>query len=197
MKTTTPLRPLTVLAALLALLQAPGRARGQETDDRESREEALLRVIGSLEAAGDSPSILGGIDLRRATEAERKAARVLKSSKLTVDFQGATLDEVLQTLRAASGLAFVASAKAREAAREADLKVTFAIDGLPLENALNLLSFTLRDYRFVLRYGAIMLVKNEEAKARRVLRIYDVSDLVRPPPDFPAPPLGLDDGKAR
>ncbi len=184
-------RCLTVAVGLVAAL-APVAGFAQEASDVESREEALLRVIGSLQAADDSPSILRGIDPARATEAERRAIRVLKSSKLTVDFKGQTLDEVLQTLRAASGLTFVASAKAREAAREADLKVTFAIDGLPLENALNLLAFALHDYRFVLRYGAVVLVKNEEAKARRVLRVYDVSDLVRPVPDFPAPKLGLD-----
>ena len=195
MRTTKRVRMWTRALGLAAVTLLPVGAQAQEEDSAESREEALVRMLGAIEAADDAPSILRSFDPRRATAAERKAVRVLKTTRLAVDFQAQPLEEVLRTLHVATGLTFVASARATEAARDAELKVTFAVDGLPLENALNLLAFSLRDYRFVLRYGAVVLVKTEEAKARRTLRIYDVSDLVRPRPDFPAPPLGLDTGR--
>jgi len=62
---------------------------------------------------------------------------------------------------------------------------------LPGRHVLNLIALQLGEYRFTLRYGAVVLIKAEEYRPRRILRMYDVSDVVRKPRDFPAPRLGL------
>ncbi len=65
------------------------------------------------------------------------------------------------------------------------------IKELSAENLLNLLDRRLQKHQFVVRYGAVILARNGEYKRQRYVRLYHVQDIVRKPPDFPAPKLGL------
>lgn len=179
----------------LVVFLAAGTAGAQEkdVDDAASRAERLMKLIEAQ--AGDdkasSPSVLGDVDLRSAPAEVRKIARVLREKRVEFMLEKQTVDATIEILRDLSGLNFVVSAKARQALDETKPEVTMTLHELPLENCLNLIALHLRDYRFIIRYGAVILVRAEEYKPRRILRIYEVGDIVHPLPDFPAPALGL------
>ena len=179
----------TCLAALL-------QARAQEAEeDPDARKEALLRLIQSIEEdSSKAPStILDAFDPKRATAADSKTFLALRRKKVSITLEKADVSGALDILRAVSGLNFIVSAKAKEAIEAERPSLTLKLDDLPLENVVNLVALQLRDMRFVIRYGAVVLIRNEEWRPRKILRVYEVSDLVRKPPDFPAPKLGLGD----
>ena len=188
---------LRAACAVVVLSLAPAAAPAQDVgagDDAEARRERLARVIETAvrsESTRRRPSVLGDHDPRRASAADRKAAAVLRTTPVTLSFDGAEVSDAVETLRQVSGLTFVVSARARRALEENERRVTMTVADLPLENALNLLALLFEDLRFTVRYGAVFLVHDEEYRPRRELRVYDVSDLVRPRPDFRAPRLGL------
>ncbi|MBI4584949.1 MAG: hypothetical protein HY717_13125 [Planctomycetes bacterium] len=154
--------------------------------------EDIVQLVQEVEKShADRPAVLGGVDPRSASPEVRKIAAVLRSTKVDLTLEGQKVEDALELLRQISGLNFVISAKARQAMAEEPPKVQLTVRDLPLENALNLIALNLEDYRFTIGYGAILFVHKEEHRPRKVLRIYPISDLVRPLPDFPAPPLAL------
>jgi hypothetical protein len=160
--------------------------------DPSSRAEDLQKILGALDKEnGDEPSVLGGVDLDRAPAMVRRTAQILKRTKVTLSLEKQDLESALSLFHKMSGVTFVMSAKAREAAVKEKREVSFQFKDLPLENVLNLMALELRDYRFTLRHGAVLLLRREEYKPERILRIYDVRDLIHQPTDFPAPWLGL------
>ena len=181
-----------LLGAAFAL--APLSSSRAQDAEEETAAERAEKVAGVLQAAvqeSSEPSVLAGIDPRTASAAERKAIRIIRSKRIGIALEDQPIEDVLKILREVTGLAFVMSAKAREAAKEEGLAVSITLENLPVENVLNLIALQLEEYRFTLRYGAVVLIKTEEYRPRRILRMYDVSDVVRKPRDFPAPRLGL------
>ena len=189
-------------AALVALAVAAAgivSARLPAADDAdaggaEARAERLLQVVESQvkeSAAPAGSSLLEGVDPRRAPAEVRKAAATLRRTRIDLHLEKEPVEEALDLLHQVSGLPFVLSAKARQALAAEKAELTLHLRDLPLENCLNLLALQLGDYRFVIRYGAVMLIRGEEYRPRRVLVVYEVSDIVRSRPDFPAPKLGL------
>lgn len=181
-----------LLGAAFALAPlSSSRAQDAEEETAAERAEKVAAVLQAAVQEGSEPSVLAGIDPKTASAAERKAIRIIRSKRIGIALEDQPIDDALKILREATGLAFVMSAKAREAAKEEGLAVSITLENLPVENVLNLIALQLGEYRFTLRYGAVVLIKSEEYRPRRVLRMYDVSDVVRKPRDFPAPRLGL------
>jgi hypothetical protein len=188
------LRTLLLAATAAAAIFPPAGAQEAE-DDPEARKEALLRLLQSVEeGASKAPSsVLDGFDPRLATAADLRTFRALRGKRMTIALEKAEVSAALDILRAATGLNFVVSAKAKEALAAEKPSLTMQLDDLPVENVLNLVALQLPDMRFAVRYGTVVLVRKEEWRPRRILRVYEVSDLIRKPPDFPAPKLGLGD----
>jgi len=185
------MRPSTRLVCF-AVLAGSGFARAQEADDASSRAEKLEAFIKqSVASASASPAVLADFDAKRADAASRKAALALQTTKVGFNLSKVPLEDALTLFAKVSGVSFTLTAKAREAAKSKETKVTILSSELPLENVLNLLMEQLPDYRFAVRYGAVVCMLKEEHKPKTVLVIYDVTDVVRPRPDFPAPKLGL------
>jgi hypothetical protein len=186
-------RAAVLFACGLAAFPAGSATLAQE-EEEETAEERAARIAEMLQAAaseGNEPSVLAGVDPRTASAAERRAIRTIRSKRVTISLEKQTVEDTLKILKEVTGLSFAMSAKARAAVREAGLEVSMDFEQLPVENVLNLMAIQLGDYRFTLRYGVVMLVKVEEYRPRKILRMYEVSDLVRKPRDFPAPRLGL------
>jgi hypothetical protein len=187
-----------VLLAAFAPAGLAAQSGGGPADDRDSpeaRAELLVRLIEKVAFDEKSdPTVLGDIDLRRAPESVLKIARALKEDRIDVKVAGQEIDLVLDLLRKVSGLNINVSKRAKEKLDEEGPRLDLDLRGLPLENVLNLLAMQLGEYRFIIRYGTLMLVLKEEYRPRKVLRVYSVSDLIRVPPDFPAPKLGLGSG---
>jgi hypothetical protein len=183
---------------IVSLLLCLASVRGFAADppgpsSRQEELEGFLRA--TLESKGADPAVLDGIDPLRADEKTRKVIRALRTTRVGFDLEKQPLESVIELFGKVAGISFVLSAKAAESAKADKVRVSFAIQGLPLENVLNLLMLQLRDYRFVIRYGAIVVIRSEEYRPAQVLKVYDVSDLVRPHPDFEAPKLALEGRK--
>ncbi len=154
--------------------------------------EDIVQLVQELEKShADRPAVLAGVDPRSAPPEVRKIAAVLRSTQVNLAIEDQKVEDALELLRQISGLNFVISAKARQAMAEKHPRIHLTVRDLPLENALNLIAWNLEDYRFTIGYGAILFIHKDEYRPRKVLRIYPISDLVRPLPDFAAPPLAL------
>lgn len=202
--------PLLAAAVFFLLIGAvpPARAaesvgsEGEGSEDGTSEDRAAFlekAVAAALRPSDSEPSVLDGIDPARAPDEVLRVVKTLRNTIVDVAFEKQDVDGCLAILRQASGLAIVVSKKARESLAEEAPEVTLALERLPLENVLNLLALQLGEYRFAIRYGALMLMRKDEYQPKPILRVYDVRDIVRKPPDFPAPPLALEEqmGKSR
>jgi hypothetical protein len=182
---------LAIPAAILALWA--GLAAGQE-ETRSApafEKDDLLALIQS--AARETPrgvSLTEGFSSERAPLEMKGVARAIRQTRLSVDFTASSVKDVLDYLRTVTRLNFVVSAKAQAALAEEQPKIRLSLASHPLEDILELVTAQIGDYRFTLRSRAIVLVRLEEYRPVTVLRIYNVSDLLRPRPDFKAPALG-------
>jgi hypothetical protein len=151
-----------VLLAAFAPAGLAAQSGGGPADDRDSpeaRAELLVRLIEKVAFDEKSdPTVLGDIDLRRAPESVLKIARALKEDRIDVKVAGQEIDLVLDLLRKVSGLNINVSKRAKEKLDEEGPRLDLDLHGLPLENVLNLLAMQLGEYRFIIRYGTLMLV---------------------------------------
>jgi hypothetical protein len=189
--------PAAAFSALVVLSGTRAQDPGVEETAAE-RAEKVAEVLRTAAQESSDPSVLAGIDPRTASAAERRTIRTIRAKRVSIALEDQPIEAALKILREVTGLSFAMSAKAREAAREEGLAVSIALENLSVENVLNLIALQLGEYRFTLRYGVVVLIRAEEYRPRTILRMYDVSDVVRRPRDFPAPRLGLgkEDGPA-
>jgi len=173
-----------------AISTAPLPAQ-EEAESAADRAEKLIAMIQALEEEAPSSGVLDGIELEKAPVELRRLARTLRETRLDLILEKRDLPSTVDILRQVTGVNFVISQKARAAIESTKPELTLTLRGLTVENVLNLLQVHLGDLRFTVRYGAVMLVAKEEAPPPKTLRIYDVTDLVRPHRDFPAPTLAL------
>ncbi len=181
---------LVVIGTLLAGL--PVATAQDEDDSPEARAELIIAMIEEATKRSDAGwSVLSGVDPRTASADIRELARTIRTRRMTLKFEKLAATDVVDLLRQVTGLNFVITGAARRKLETDTPTVSLELRNLPLENVLNLIAMQLGEYRFILRYGAVVLVTSEEFRPRRVLRIYDITDLLYTPPDFPAPKLGL------
>jgi len=179
-------------ALLPSLLLAASLPAQDEPDDAAARTQMLLDLLKGLEETHQpNPSVLAEVDLKRAGPETLKIARTLRQTRLDLVLEDQDLPGALDLLHELSGLNFLITPKAKAALEAEKPKLNMTLRGLTLENILNLLALHLEDYRFAIRYGAVVLMAKEEYRPPKVTRIYPVADLVRPLPDFPAPRLAL------
>jgi type II secretory pathway component HofQ len=132
------------------------------------------------------PQVRRGKDLIRY----QRMRRTLDAARVSVNFVDAKLDECLDFLRDVTGLNIVLSKEARKAYGEEEVKLR--LKKVKLKSVLELLFGQLgKDLRYGYRHGVMWVGIRGEIKDRLVLRFYDVSDIVRKLPNFPAPKLGL------
>lgn len=131
------------------------------------------------------------------TSASRDIKARLATEKLTIEFPGVPLEEVLDTLQSISGINFVLTAEARQALEDSDDPVRLSeVRDLPLENILRLVLHG-RDPRFsyVVKNSAVVVGPSESVRDDIYLEFYEVQDITKRPPDFKAPQLALDENE--
>jgi hypothetical protein len=192
-----------VLVAASCLL-VPGftarRLLAQEPDEEgpDERARKLVELLQALEeGSGDTARVLDGIDLERASPDLKKLARTLRETRVDLVLEKQGVEATLDLLHQVSGVNFIITPRARAALKAAGTELTLALRGLTVENALNLLLLQLGDYRFTVRYGAVLLVLKEEYQTPKTMRIYEVTDIIRRPRNFPAPTLALPEPRER
>ena len=184
-----------VLAAAVAAFLAAGgaAAAAEEEDSPAARMEVLVDLLQAVasNASDETPSVLAGIDPERAPAGSKRIVRVLRENHVDLVLEKASVRDTVEILRQTSGLNFVITPKAAKALEEEKAAVTVSFRDIPLESALDLLAIHLGEYRFGIRYNAIVLMRREEYRPRKFLRIYDVTDIIRKRTDFVAPPMAL------
>ena len=89
-----------------------------------------------------------------------------------------------------TGLNIVLSAKVRKEYEDAE--VTLRVRKVKLRSCLNLvLEQVGKDVRYGFKHGVLWIGLKEEWKKEMVVKTIYVGDILRRPPDFPAPRLGL------
>lgn len=172
---------LLVLATQLAL-----PASGQ---DRERIRELLEEQV--VASAGRGLDRTGIPDDPREREALLEITRVLERQKVTVNFDGTPLTDVLDFLADVTGLNIVLTRKAREQAGEAEVKLR--LRQVKVRSCLELLlGLADEELRYGVRNGVLTIGLADEWKQEMVLRIIPLGELGHDPPDFPGPVMGLD-----
>jgi hypothetical protein len=181
--------------AMAVALIGSSRARGAEEEGNGAafQAEELVAMVQQILDEGEKapPQVLGDVDLRTAPPEVKRVAKVLRETRIDISIEKQGLAEVIKVLRETSGLNFAISPRARAALAEEKQELTLSLRRLPLENVLNLLALQMGKYRFTLREGLVYLIREEEYRPAKSLRFYNVTDLIRPRPDFAAPQLAL------
>jgi general secretion pathway protein D len=136
------------------------------------------------------------IPIMRMVEKEESPAVIRIKSKLdnqlvTINFTETAFEEAINFLQEITGLNFMISKSAAEAAR--DLKVTLRLREIPLRNALSLILGGKSDLRWRIKYDVIYICTEEAEPEEHYLEFYNISEIVQKVPDFPAPEIALRD----
>ncbi|MCO5171577.1 MAG: hypothetical protein M9894_35185 [Planctomycetes bacterium] len=177
----------TLALLLLACPIAGAQERGGIDPERLIdilRENAAAREASKLDRTGDA-------ETPRDREVAREVRRVFASRRVTVNFEATPLAECLDFLRDITGLNLVVTKAAAEAA--AEVKVTLRLRNIRLKDCFELLLQQAHpDLRYGIRHGVLAIGLKDEWRTNMRVVLYDVSDLLHRPPDFPGPRMGLD-----
>jgi hypothetical protein len=130
---------------------------------------------------------------REDRSAAREIGRLLDSRQVTVNFQEVPFEDCLDFLRDVTGLNIVLSMGAAELLEDEARDIRLRLRDVRLRSCLELLlRLENPELRYGVRHGVLVIGLVEEFAEDFVLELYDVSDLVHSPPDFPAPRIGLE-----
>lgn len=187
------------IAALTCAFALPLVARAQDDDDDYAERAERLRDLVEREAVGTVRRSKRD-RTREVADQDRVAAekivRALDNRKLTVNFEGATFEDVLEFLRDVSGLNVVVSKKAHQKLEEAEKPpvINLKLKDVKLRSVLELLlEQTGDELCYGVRHGVLYLGLAEEWKQELVLDFIPVDDILHRPKDFPGPRVGLND----
>lgn len=187
------------IAALTCAFALPLVARAQDEDDDYAERAERLRDLVEREAVGTVRRSKRD-RTREVADQDRVAAekivRALDNRKLTVNFEGATFEDVLEFLRDVSGLNVVVSKKAHQKLEEAEKPpvINLKLKDVKLRSVLELLlEQTGDELCYGVRHGVLYLGLAEEWKQELVLDFIPVDDILHRPKDFPGPRVGLND----
>ncbi len=127
---------------------------------------------------------------------EREIKRKLEEPQ-TIEFpENTPFLEAMKVLGAISGVNFILTKEAQDLVRQDDLTVALAqVRDTPLKSILRLLLENAADanFQYVIKDGAIVIGPKESLDVRYYTEFYDIQDVTQPHPDFPAPPLALEE----
>lgn len=194
------MRRLGALALVLALLAAPVLADDKSSEDRRAEDEAfatkLLEIIQKVAEQSEDQSLdktaYGALE-ETDREAAEQLVRHLDYQRISLNFEDTSFNDAADFLRDVTGLNIVITTKAKEIADNAP-KLKLKLKDVKVRNALELiLTQTDAQFRYGIKSGVLQIGVNEDWKGSKlILDVIEVKDLVYRPPDFPAPPAGLD-----
>jgi hypothetical protein len=124
------------------------------------------------------------------SERGRETRRVLDLRRASVSFPDTPLLEAIAFFQDVSGLNVAVSGAAREWAETSDFRIRLRLRDIRLRSLLDLM-LDGTELGYGIRHDVLYIDRRDAFPAEVRLVIYDVSDLVHQPPDFPAPRLGL------
>ena len=127
-----------------------------------------------------------GLSLRTKTDAERQIERKLQLP-VVVDFQSKPLGEVINELRALSGLNMVVDSPAlEEKGISLSKPITVPLTGVSLKSALNII-LQQANLTYVIKDEALQITTEKHARGKQMRKTYGVADLVIPIDNFYTP----------
>lgn len=189
------------LFLMLSVCLNAGTLYAQSVEGKTARKELLVKMVrAAMENRSGHHAPPHGEGVRKMPLTYREIARALRRNRLDVSFKKQSVADVLKHFHKVTGLNFVISAKAGKKLEADRANVSLELKNLPLKNILQLLTVQLGDYIFTVKSSAIVLRCKAEFKPRKILRIYDVRDILHGRKDFPGPKLNiklLDDEQRR
>jgi len=126
----------------------------------------------------------------RSADQVKRVKEKLGTMRITLDFTGTNLDDVIQYVQEFSGLNFHIDSDLRSKLAEDQLKVTIKLKDVLLKSALKLI-LAPRDLGCTFRDGVLFITGKDKIAAAVATRVYDVKDLLFIIRDFAGPRVEL------
>jgi len=139
----------------------------------------LLSFVGSF-----------GLSAQEVDEKRQEVLRKLSSQRVSLEFENMFLEEIVDYLRASTGLNIIIHQEVLQRYGEDELRFTIRLKNLRLKSALKLL-LGMRDLTATYRDGVLVIVSQDSVHRGVVTRVYDVRDLLFRIRDFPGPSVEL------
>ncbi len=114
----------------------------------------------------------------------------LNNQRITVDFNGASLDDALNYIRDMTNINIVVDAEVHAKLSEDQLKIYLKVKELLLKSALKLM-LQAKELACTYKEGVLVIMSRDKAGTSVVTRVYDVQDLLLKLQDFPGPKVEL------
>jgi len=179
-----------LIFSALSLLLVTGPATADDLEDAIMR--ALLKEVTA--SRSDSVDRTGDVDNAEDARAALDIRRVLKVRKVTVNFDGTPLEDALAFIQDVTTLNIVISKSARQLVNDGGHTVKLKLRDVKLKSVMALMLKGIdKELCYGVKFGVLLIGTKDEFNKKLRLEFYDISDITRPRPDFPAPPLGLKD----
>ncbi len=126
-------------------------------------------------------------------EKKQEVLRKLSGQRVSLDFTQTPLDEIVDYLRASTGLNIIVHQDVFRKYAEEELQFTIRLKKLRLKSALKLL-LGMRNLTATYRDGVLVIVSRDDLPVSVTTRVYDVRDLLFRIRDFPGPSVELASG---
>ncbi|MEM8883349.1 MAG: hypothetical protein AAGD14_04725 [Planctomycetota bacterium] len=127
-----------------------------------------------------------------APTSAKELANLLAGRRISVEFKDASLDKVVEYVRAATGANIVVrKQKIEKDGGDADaIEITMKVRNV---SALDFLKLALEPHGLGLaaRKNVLLITSKQDARGKPVLRMYDISSLLVQIRDFPAPDINV------
>jgi len=173
-----------LLVLPLLVIALAGVSPAEDAPDAGRKPVAKAPPKASVEKAASTP---GG----RAEKAEA-ILNLLRSRRLTVKFEKATLDQFVDHLRAATGInIFVYKTRMTKDGVDPDgIQIDLDVKDVAAGDLLDL-AFAGKDVGFRIQGNILILTSKKDARGKPVLRVYSVAYLLVPIRDFPGQDMNV------
>jgi tetratricopeptide (TPR) repeat protein len=121
---------------------------------------------------------------------DQAVVNVLDTTRVNLSFDANHIQDAISFLIDMTRLNIVLDPKVRDAKDDSELELTITVDGIAAKNALDLVT-ELVGLKWKLENGVVFITTEEGFRAKPVLRLYDVRDLVTPIRDFAGEEINL------
>ena len=146
-----------------------------------------MRILSALALTG-----LLAMPGAAAPSSAQELLRLLEGRRITVEFKGASMDDVVKYVRAATGINIVVDKRAieKEGGDVEAYEFEMEVRNVSVRDFLKL-AFEPQDLGLAIRKNILLITSKKAARGKPVLRMYDIAHLLVQIRDFPAPEINL------
>lgn len=129
----------------------------------------------------------------RLSAEEREMIDRLETTRLTMDFEGAPLEDVIEYVRQATSVNLVVDPEVLRERSPEELRVSLKVRDLPARNVLSLV-LDMSRLAWDVQNGVLLVTTEDRRILRPYSHVYDIRDLMFDVKDFPGPDISLSQG---